>query len=210
MKQSVSRPHRQNSTNGNRRSNNNSGGPLRSNFASKQNSSVANNGQGEAEKAINDKLIHLVVKSIGKRCIATVSSGARYQGLLLSGDLSSTEQPTSQAPSSLSVIIQNPRLYSKPLIDEKNNLASDSLPEKLIIQSKDLMDLEVQDIDINEVSAPAAPAAAPVSASKFKTDTDISGKSKFKERELQRWVPDDDSKMLSLEDDSGGKWDQTR
>lgn len=55
---------------------------------------------------------------------------------------------------------------------------------------------------------------APVSASGtnssggFKTDSDIS-KAKFKERELQRWVPDENDvpKSLSLEDDGAG-WDQ--
>lgn len=208
MKQSVPRPHRQNSTNGNRRSNNMNNTPRTNTFSRQNNSNTSSNGQGESEKAINDKLIHLVAKSIGKKCIATVSSGARYQGLLLSGDLSSTEQPTSQSPSSLSVIIQNPRLYSKPLIDEKSNIVPDSLPEKLIIQAKDLMDLEVQDVNVNETNAVAATHVPAAVDSKFKTDTDISGKLKIKERELQRWVPDDDSTMLSLEDDSGGKWDQ--
>ena len=37
-------------------------------------------------------------------------------------------------------------------------------------------------------------------------DSDISGQIAFKERELQRWVPEDDME-LSLEDD-GGEWDQ--
>lgn len=46
--------------------------------------------------------------------------------------------------------------------------------------------------------------------SKFKTDSDIS-KSKFKERELQKWVPEaGDSEILTFDEsaDTGAKWDQ--
>lgn len=40
----------------------------------------------------------------------------------------------------------------------------------------------------------------------FKTDSDISNR-QFQERELERWVPEDDGKELTLEND-GGDWDQ--
>lgn len=200
MKQSVNRPVRQNSTNGghNKRTSNSNNQSRTTNTFSRLGSGGTSN---ESEKLISDKLVNLIAKSVGKKCIATVASGARYQGLLLSADLSSNE--LTQSPSSLSVIIQNPRIYSNPLVDEKSNISLDSLPEKLIIQSKDLMDLEVQDvIEIDQLSSPSVAVA-------FKTDTDISGKSKIiKERELQRWVPDDDSTMITLDDNSNGKWDQ--
>ena len=76
----------------------------------------------------------------------------------------------------------------------KNNL--DKLPENLIIQAKDLIDLEV-DVDLSEPVKPPH---------EFKTDADISGKMQIKERELERWVPDDEVE-LTLEDD-GSEWDQ--
>lgn len=227
------RPQRQNSTNGQKRAGANPARNSGNTFT--RGTGHPQQQPSEYEVALNDKLVHLVAKSVGKSCIATVGSGARYQGLLLSADLLSTEP--GQTASSLSIILQNVSVYSKALIDEKGNLNPDALPEKLIIQSKDLMDLEVHDVDLKSalspkpeakaqagpatpLEAPAAPSAIAstvagaaserpiLTESTFKTDTDISGKLKFKERELTKWVPDDDSKTLSLEDDSGGKWDQ--
>ncbi|CAK7902551.1 PAB1-binding protein 1 [[Candida] anglica] len=208
MKPNSSRPHRQNSTNGGQRRTGQRGGSgsATSSTGSVNNSFSRQQHANESEKSINDKLVHLVANSVGRPCIVTVTSGARYLGLLLSADLSSSD-PAIQggSPSPLSVIIQNPRLFSKALIDEPNKV--DSLPEKLIIQSKDLMDLEVQDVDLSLKSGTSTTSNSTATSSKFKTDTDISGKGRVKERELQRWVPDDDSAMLTLEDD-GGHWDQ--
>lgn len=42
----------------------------------------------------------------------------------------------------------------------------------------------------------------------FKTDADISGKFQARERELQRWVPDEDTPVVSLEGGNDGAWDQ--
>ena len=120
---------------------------------------------------------------MGKKCIATITDGSRYQGLLVGSDLSP-----------LSVVLLKPQLVGSSLLNEKNNL--DKLPENLIIQAKDLIDLEV-DVDLSE------PVKRP---HEFKTDADISGKMQIKERELERWVPDDEVE-LTLEDD-GSEWDQ--
>ncbi|CAG90156.2 DEHA2G03652p [Debaryomyces hansenii CBS767] len=187
-----------------------------------------NSSQGQSnnsDESINsDKLLHLVAKSIGKKCIVTVSSGARYQGLLVSADLSSQQGQDVSSP--LSIVLQSPQIFSKSLIDEKSNAdKSNEIPEKLVIQAKDLMDLEVSNVDLNEsakkdsnprsVSPTSGSNTASPSTtheSKFKTDTDISGRLQVKERELQRWVPEEDSASFALEDDtfnnSNETWDQ--
>ncbi|CAN3358570.1 hypothetical protein DICA1_E07052 [Diutina catenulata] len=41
----------------------------------------------------------------------------------------------------------------------------------------------------------------------FKTDTDIS-KGQYRERELERWVPDEDTPAMTLESTGSGTWDQ--
>lgn len=53
------------------------------------------------------------------------------------------------------------------------------------------------------------PSSTSTSKPSFKTDTDISGGRQIRERELQRWVPDEepDVALLSLESDDG-EWDQ--
>lgn len=81
-------------------------------------------------------LADLLANSCGSNVVATVSSGARYLGLLVTADIS----PNGGA--ALSVVLANPKLVSKSLLDEKSN-ADENLPERLVIQGKDLIDVEV-------------------------------------------------------------------
>ncbi|KAK6198102.1 uncharacterized protein RJT21DRAFT_250 [Scheffersomyces amazonensis] len=206
-------PNRSNSQkNGHRRSNsryNNNG----NNGNSNGQPSVNSNGD---EEAGNNKLIFLISKSLGKKCIATLTNGARYQGILISGDLSS------HSNSALSIVLHHPILISKGLINEKSNIDNE-LPEKLIVQSMDLIDLEVDEIDINDpikrsINSKQSPQLSSQSqtsdiSSKFKTDTDISGRLNVRERELERWVPDEDlthnpALTLNADDHKSGAWDQ--
>lgn len=149
----------------------------------------------------NEKLVYLITKSVGQKVTATLTSGARYQGVLLTSNISP------QDSSSLSVILQKPTIVSKPLINEKSNSDKESeLPEKLVIEGKDLIDIELVNVNLNKTPAPQK-----AESSKFKTDADISGRFQVKERELQKWVPEDDLLAVSLNDDfSNGneQWDQ--
>lgn len=249
----------------------------------------------QSEPASSNRLVDLLVKASGKPVVATVTSGAKYQGLLLAVDVSST------ARSALSVVLVKPVLVSKALINENSN--SDlSLPDQLVIQSKDLIDIDFSlprehekpqdsqpqalESELSKATAekpaqklaekpvaekpvekaaekpavkPASkaevPAAAPVpeklpgttpapaekkgyklseilaaqplksgqfthtqassqvsaparTQSSFKTDSDISSGFKARERELQRWMPDEGTAELTLEDNSNGGWDQ--
>lgn len=218
--------------------------------------------------AANNRLMDILAKSLGKTTIATVSSGACYQGLLQVADV----DPLSS--NALSVALFKPTLISKAVLDEKSN-ADASLPEKLIIQAKDLIDIEVNTAPRAETAAPpkeddsektaeksaekvpekpnvpepakksdtqakkqkdliaSSPQVAqepkpatpsvpqsstppqpevykPPKRSEFRTDKDISSSFQVRERELQRWTPDDDSLAVSLEDttSNAGVWDQ--
>ncbi|EDK38912.2 hypothetical protein PGUG_03010 [Meyerozyma guilliermondii ATCC 6260] len=171
----------------------------------------------------DDKLLFLAAKSIGKPCVITVATGARYSGSLLAVDLAQN------APAS--IVINKPTLLSGALITEKTNIDA-KLPDRLVVEGKNLIDFEVttslsgteepvpkQSSPLKSDSVATPPAAetkqevkpSTESTSTFKTDTDISAtttKAPVRERELQRWVPDDDSKMVSLEDSGKGHWDQ--
>lgn len=244
------------------------------------------NSPSTAESSANNRLVDLLARASGKLVVATVSSGAKYLGFLLAVDLSSPNN------SAMSVALSKPTLVAKPLINEKTN-SDDSLPEELIIQAKDLIDIDVKlyressltpPVDDKKVKAEKLPetlddsaekpekaeekpqekqpqepevkpvdklarktlgvvgvpeksgdrtiklaeilAATPVPSqkvntsqvitprneqtgpSKFKTDADISSGFQVRERELQRWVVDDESPQLTLEDSSNDTWDQ--
>lgn len=271
---------------------------------------------------LTNRLVDLLARASGKPVVATVSSGAKYLGVLLAVDVSAT------ASAALSVVLAKPVLVSKALINENSNSDS-SLPEQLVIQSKDLIDIDfvlprehdkaeasenaekdkgdkektskekiakVGDAEKKdetaekpealksepseatpEVNLPTAakpehkgyklleilaaqplkagqfthtqkqtsgqgnapssvavelPKAQPVTQSQsqaqlqpsasapapaqakyvppqnFKTDSDISSGFKVRERELQRWLPDENTAELTLEDNSNGAWDQ--
>lgn len=169
----------------------------------------------------DDKLLFLIAKSIGKKCAATITSGCRYGGILLSADVSSHSNPTSP----LSVVMQNPEILSKPLINEKSNMDNENdLPLKLVIQAKDLIELEVLNVDLNETRRKPLTQISEIidqgsaqdkqtrhkEGSPFKTDNDISSKGPTKERVLEKWVPDTNAMEVSLEDESNnfGGWDQ--
>lgn len=216
---SHSQSNRSNSIKGN--VNGHSRSNVRHNHNNSGNSHLANqNSTHDSVAQSDDKLIYLVTKSLGKRCIVTVSSGARYEGLLTNADLLSNQ---TQNPTSLSVALESPRNVSKPLLNEKSNIDDErELPDKLIIPANDLIDVEVFRVDIkpesqrqsdtlhskNSHGHGAAPPSVPKD-SKFKTDSDISGSSEIKERELQKWEPDSDAPALTLEDnDNLEAWDQ--
>lgn len=162
----------------------------------------------------DDKLLFLAAKSIGKPCVITVATGARYLGSLLAVDLAQN------APAS--IVINKPTLLSGALITEKTNIDAKS-PDRLVVEGKNLIDFEVT-TSLSETEEPVAKQSSPPKSdsaatpaapakqeltSSFKTDTDISAtKPPIRERELQRWVPDDDLKMVLLEDSGKGHWDQ--
>lgn len=153
-------------------------------------------------QAMNDRFNYLLIKSIGSQAIATVGSGLRYKGVVSVADSSN---------GNLSVVLSNPEHVDNVL---GQSSGEQELPKELIIQSRDLMDLQLFEVDLVPVSKQKAPSGgnAEVEAivGGFKTDTDISGNLQVKERDLQKWTPEGDDLVLEgLEDSSShGAWDQ--
>lgn len=162
-------------------------------FNSKQNLKENVSPTPTSETFVNNKLVDLLARSCGKTVVASVSSGARYQGLLQAADMSGN--------SALSVVLHKPSLVSKALINEKSN-SDDTLPETLVIQAKDLVDIEVTYSKFEKEKTEKPEQLT------FRTDSDIASTFQVRERELQRWVPEESTPALSLEDDSSGTWDQ--
>ncbi|RKP32722.1 hypothetical protein METBISCDRAFT_20992 [Metschnikowia bicuspidata] len=241
-----------------------------------------------ATATLLEPLADLLASSCGCTVVATVSSGARYQGVLATSDIGPS------GGSALLVVLVHPKLITRPLINEKSN-ADEDLLERLIIQAKDMIDVEVttsveantdaknmkvgpkklafddvadakeegckkEELAAKSVAEPVAvpkpisysaltkqpsigrtsastagPAKSPSksvaavertlsgvhlkdhkleesaspASSKFKIDRDISATHQFRERELQKWVPDEGSVEVTLEDTSSkGEWDQ--
>ncbi|KAI9870199.1 MAG: hypothetical protein M1823_008817, partial [Watsoniomyces obsoletus] len=67
---------------------------------------------------------------------------------------------------------------------------------------------DITDLQIPSFSMPESTKMANGSATKFQTDTDISGNQLRGERALQPWIPDAPDTNLSLESGATGDWDQ--
>lgn len=139
-------------------------------------------------KAMNDRLLYLLAKSVGSTAIVTVSSGAQYRGIFSGSD----------TRNDLSMVLSQVEKYAGAPGEE--NQKDDEFYDQLIIPSKELLDIFFE-----------APSLVPDKPTGFKTDTDISGKLELKERELQRWAPDESDSIIgsALEDSAfGDQWDQ--
>ncbi|KAK9459408.1 uncharacterized protein V1516DRAFT_687162 [Lipomyces oligophaga] len=147
-----------------------------------------------SDRHLYDRLLYLLAQSLGSKIIATVRSGARYSGILSSactqGDLGITLRLAHQ--------------ISAPPGEEIDEKANDTLIGTLVIEPKDLLDIRILELNLNDQ----------ISAG-FKTDGDISGRSGAetgKVRELERWQPDETEELgEALEDmslSSSKGWDQ--
>lgn len=192
----------------------------------------------ETTRQYNDRLDYLMVNAIGHKVKVTVSSGAQYSGLLVATNLESKD--------GIDVILHNPEKLGDAITINgdtgRNREQEDSMivesDGNLLIHGSEVMELELQNIDFtlddkwNDSKVATAGNTIPANGSKnssdststknqsFKTDTDISGASKpvIKERELQKWVPDDvplDSSFINADEnqhetleESSGPWDQ--
>ncbi|ODV88294.1 hypothetical protein CANARDRAFT_26448 [[Candida] arabinofermentans NRRL YB-2248] len=193
-----------NNTSGN--NNNNGGG---------NNSSQSILSPQEFESAIkhmDDRLLYGLVKSIGCKATVTVGAGTIISGILFT--------PSELTENGVSLILKFPELIHLHPSDQSNeSINFENLEETLIIYDKDLKLVEFENVDFNmddessnsKQSSTASNVTSSSSRSGFKTDTDISSASAIKERELQKWVPDDNDTFSTALDDissSSGNWDQ--
>ncbi|KAI8047158.1 LsmAD domain-containing protein [Gilbertella persicaria] len=138
-------------------------------------------------KLMHDRMLFLLSSLTGTLVEATVKDGTKFRGIFHGA---STEGDLGIALK-LAQKVHDPMDKTTPV---KNTF---------LIFSKDLVELNAADMDINTQS--------PQDRNTFKTDTDISGKLDIKERELRKWAPsvgDETNALGLLEDDTGGSWDQ--
>ncbi|CCC67249.1 hypothetical protein NCAS_0A06910 [Naumovozyma castellii] len=176
----------------------------------------------EVTKSFNDRFNYLLTNGIGSNVTVTVNSGMQYEGILSACNL--------ESPNGIDVVLQYPKIIHAADHDDVDALRA-ALKKTLLINGDDVAELELKNVDLTldekyETESPIekdsvveetvpttnAPQAAATSATKFKTDVDISRR-EFKERELQRWTPDgdtaafDSSSAQTLEE-SSSTWDQ--
>lgn len=205
------------------------------------NSSAQSSGSGsfyetpEVTKNFNDRLDYLLVNSIGSNVVVTSTSGIQFEGVLSACNLESTngidvilknarivDNGITKEVKDLTDKIEETLLIQGDdvaEIDLKNidfNLEEQwENSKKLEEEKKQEEEKKKADAAANKASAGVAsrsPSGTPAEGKKtFQTDVDISRSKEIKQRELQKWTPDDDETFKmgagSLEDDDG-KWDQ--
>lgn len=129
----------------------------------------------------------------------TVKGGAKYTGTF-SGALTEGEFGVSLKHARKELVTDgskgaNPKFNPNPVIPT------------FVIPSKDLIDVQAEDIDLYAVDA------TPNKGDTFRTDAEISGRGDNQQRELRRWAPDDSENFgnvmsSGLESKSTGTWDQ--
>ncbi|KAK5779842.1 Pbp1p PWA37_001799 [Arxiozyma heterogenica] len=192
----------------------------------------------DTTRQYNDRLDYLMINTIGHIVKVTVSSGAQYSGLLIAANLESKD--------GIEIILHNPEKVGDAIVINGNN-SSDREDENsiilqpdgnLLIHGSDVMEIELKNIDFtlndkwSDSKVNISGSSTPVNGNKnnsdsistknkfFKTDADISGANKpvIKERELQKWVPENvplDSNFIDAVksqhetlEESSGPWDQ--
>ncbi|SCU82978.1 LAME_0C03554g1_1 [Lachancea meyersii CBS 8951] len=90
----------------------------------------------ETTKSFNDRLNYLLVNSIGSEAVVTVTSGAKYQGLLVACNPAGVN--------GVDVVLKMAKLVDNSFSAE--NLAAE-LVENLVIKGEDVAELELQNIE---------------------------------------------------------------
>lgn len=173
---------------------------------------------GEVSRGFNDRLDHLLVNSIGSEAIATVTSGAKYSGILVATNLESSN--------GIDIVLKYPKVIDAVLTDSIEKL-SEQLEDTLLINGEEVAELELKNIDFTldekwenskrqeneerQRKEKETEFQEENGKNAFKTDTDISrsGKHEVREHELLKWTPDEDDENLNETlEDNAGEWDQ--
>ncbi|KAI8328440.1 LsmAD domain-containing protein [Chlamydoabsidia padenii] len=148
---------------------------------------------------MHDRLLFLLGNLYGCKIQVTVRNGIKYEGLF--------QGATTEGD--LGVSLTFARKIHDPTVDKSKSSVQQPILPALLIFAKDLVEMTALDTDLT------GGKLAVQEKDSFKTDTDISGKSEIKERELHKWNPGlpEDSALESLEDEplehnTNGSWDQ--
>ncbi|KAF9971605.1 hypothetical protein BGZ73_005429 [Actinomortierella ambigua] len=147
---------------------------------------------GEVDaKHMHDRMLYLLMSMVGMVVEVTVKNGTTYEGVFT----------TASTEGDLGVVLSMARAISGK--DKK-----DGAPPigALIILPKDLVHIRASSVDFTPQEKPLHEREG------FKTDTDISRAGEIRERDLQKWAPDEGLPLESLEDNAEGSshvgWDQ--
>lgn len=176
----------------------------------------------ETAKQFHDRFDYLLTESIGSNVIVTTTAGIQYTGILSACNLDCTE--------GIDVVLKFPKIVSSM---DSNTKVGEKLGETFLIHGDNVAELELEDVNLSldekfettkmqeiktgEKKEEKSTISSPVpeknvkSSTGFKTDVDISGARNAKERELQRWTPDEEAVEMgsgqTLEEASS-TWDQ--
>ncbi|CAB4255759.1 similar to Saccharomyces cerevisiae YGR178C PBP1 Component of glucose deprivation induced stress granules, involved in P-body-dependent granule assembly [Maudiozyma barnettii] len=163
----------------------------------------------EVAKQFRDRFDYLLTESIGNKAIVTTASGSKYSGILAACNLESID--------GLDIVLKKPTLVSSLGSDIK---AKKDLGETLLLKSDNVAELELKNINLglDGKTGITTPVATPKTekiakgANQFRTDVDISNVRATKERELQRWTPDEGDFMATEKsqtlEEASSTWDQ--
>ncbi|CCX10457.1 Similar to PAB1-binding protein 1; acc. no. P53297 [Pyronema omphalodes CBS 100304] len=158
------------------------------------------------DKHMHDRTLFLLTKLMGREVTVTVKSGAQYIGVLTGVD----------AKQDISVVLKQAKLLRADPSDseekaKEGEYVGGGADKVMIFEAKDFVDLAANAVPFE----PEVTAAGPQqngNSSGFKTDADISGNASHRERDLQRWQPDEAVDIGGgLEDSSSGagqSWNQ--
>lgn len=186
-------------------------------YPNNQSNGVANFYENsDVTTAFNDHQDYLLVNSIGSSVIATVTSGVKYSGILAACNPESKE--------GIEVVLKFPKVIDAGFSDIDIEDLTNKLSDTLFITGEDVAELELNDLDFSldekweiskkmELEAKQKKVEAQQNDKPgFKTDVDISrGNNNIKERELQKWAPDEGDAILENNrtlEDSSSTWDQ--
>ncbi|EMD60139.1 hypothetical protein COCSADRAFT_40571 [Bipolaris sorokiniana ND90Pr] len=151
---------------------------------------------------LSDRMMYLLANLTGLPGIITLKNGEKYSGVL-SG--------TSLDPSELRYVFKMVKKLM-PASNAQTN-GTGSVSDDYVgagdyhVMSFDMSD--VADFNVNNVVLDKSSAKGQNGTSGFRTDTDISGKMAFRERDLQKWEPSEVDPSLTLESTARTtEWDQ--
>ncbi|KAF2085956.1 hypothetical protein K490DRAFT_74827 [Saccharata proteae CBS 121410] len=147
----------------------------------------------------HDRMLFLLGSFTGLVTNITLKNGEQFSGVFHGASL---EQQEHRYTIKMAKRVQSAQANgASDNLDEYCGVGEDHV---LTFEVKDVVDLSVDNVVTDKAQAKPRNGAA----SAFRTDADISGNLEVRERELQPWLPSNDTDVdLSLEG-SGGGWDQ--
>ncbi|KAF2142360.1 uncharacterized protein K452DRAFT_249013 [Aplosporella prunicola CBS 121167] len=161
---------------------------------------ASNQASSDNNKHAHDRMVFLISNFVGLMATVTLKSGERFHGVFstasLDHELRYAFKMVKRLPSSGAQV--------NGAAESQDEYCGSGPEHCMAFDVKDVVSLNVDGVSMDKTQAKSrngTPAG-------FRTDTDISGNILSRERDLQRWVPSQDTDVdLSL-DDSGAGWDQ--